>query len=140
MAPQAEPNPEERSYNPIENLEDLLQEAKGLLNVHTDQYDHSIRHTVVKEALLKAYPDRGITNLPLAVERRTDNPDYVTWTGTHRLLKKALEAPTRFKLLTETRFTRLILNPDRPDDIRGALIRDLRNNCDKLVFAKVCLF
>jgi pyranose oxidase len=131
-----EPNSEERQNNPIENLQELLQEAKDLLNVHSDQYDHSIRHTVVKEALQRAYPDRGITSLPLAVERRTDNPDYVTWTGTHRLLSKALEAPTRFKILTETRFTKLVYSELTPDYIQGALIRDLRGNCDKLVLAR----
>ncbi|KAJ2932413.1 hypothetical protein H1R20_g4709, partial [Candolleomyces eurysporus] len=129
------PDAEERKENPIENLDELLDEAKTLLNVHSDQYDCSIRHTVVKEALLKAYPNRGITNLPLAVERRKDNSDYVTWTGTHRILEKAL-ASDRFTLLTETRFTKLILHQQKPGEISAAKIRDLRNNRDKYVLAK----
>ena len=139
IIPQAVPDAEERKENPIENLDELLDEAKTLLNVHSDQYDCSIRHTVVKEALLKAYPNRGITNLPLAVERRKDNSDYVTWTGTHRILEKALKSD-RFTLLTETRFTKLILHQQKPGEISAAKIRDLRNNRDKYVLAKVRLF
>ena len=133
------PNPEERKENPIENLDELLDEAKTLLNVHSDQYDGSIRHTVVKETLQKALPSRGITNLPLAVERRVDNPDYVTWTGTHRILKKALDHSDRFTLLTETRFTRVVSDEWRPKVIRAARITDLsaENGGEKYILAKV---
>ena len=140
MTSKAKPHAEERKDNPIDNLDNLLEEAKVLLNVHNDQYENSIRHTVVKEALVKAFPDRGITSLPLAVQRRTDNPDYVTWTGTHQVLKRALQEPKRFKILDETRFTRLIPDDTRPDLVRGAQIRDLRSNSDKVVKARVRFF
>lgn len=114
-----------------------MEEARVLLGVHSDQYDGSIRHTVVKEALEKALPDRGITNLPLAVKRREDNPEYVTWTGTNTILGGVVDSP-RFTLSTEMRVTKLIVDLDNPSQIVAAKVRDLKNDCDIYVIARVC--
>jgi pyranose oxidase len=115
----------------------LLEEAKNKLNVHSDQYDHSIRHTVVKDTLMKAFPNRGITNLPLAVHRNSDNPDYVTWTGTNTILGKTVES-SRFTLSPEVRVTKVIRDTTDPGKIVAAKVRDLRTDHDQYVIAKVC--
>lgn len=132
----AVPDAEERCNNPIEDLGKLLEDAKILLNVHSDQYDHSIRHTVVKETLEKAYPKRGITSLPLAVQRNRENPDYVTWTGMNTILGKAVESP-RFTLSTEMRVTKLTGDFDI-SRVELAELLDLKNKQKIFVKAKVC--
>ena len=136
----ATPHDEERINSPIDKDEfnTLLDEAKTLLNVHNDQYDNSIRHTIVKEALSKSLPNRGVQSLPLGVQRRQDNPEYVTWTGSDTILGNATKNP-RFTLITETRVTRLIPHKDRPNEVAAAVVRSLNTNRDELVIAKVCL-
>ncbi|PIL28620.1 hypothetical protein GSI_08662 [Ganoderma sinense ZZ0214-1] len=131
------PHAEERVNNPIprSELDSLLEKAKGLLNVHSDQYNDSIRNQVVRAELQKRFPGRGITDLPLGVERRKDNKRYVTWTGADTVLKDTVKDP-RFKLLTETRVTRLVLNDLGGDHAVCALVRDLRNDRDAIVVAK----
>nr|VWO99031.1 LysM domain-containing protein [Ganoderma boninense] len=133
------PHEEERVNNPIprNELDSLLEKAKGLLNVHSDQYNDSIRNQVVRAELQKRFPRRGITDLPLGVERRKDNKCYVTWTGADTVLKDTVKDP-RFRLLTETRVTKLMLNDLPGDEAICALVRDLRNDRDVIVVAKVC--
>ncbi|KAL0570156.1 Pyranose 2-oxidase [Marasmius crinis-equi] len=132
------PHEEERVHCPIDKAEfdGLLGRAGQLLNVHDDQYDNAIRHTVVKERLGAMLPEeRGLRSLPLAVQRRTDNPDYVTWTGSDTILGEAAKDP-RFKLKTETRVTRLISNKQNPRKVSAVLTRDLNTNEDVLIIAK----
>ncbi|KAH0829016.1 hypothetical protein J3R83DRAFT_2470 [Lanmaoa asiatica] len=98
------PHAKERVRNPIpsDELDALLDEARVLLNVHEHEYDHSIRQTVVKEALQAHLPDPNrVRNLPLAVKRRDDNPHYVTWTGPNTVLGDTVNKP-RFTLLAGT--------------------------------------
>ncbi|NKZ07047.1 pyranose oxidase [Actinomadura latina] len=86
-------------HHPVVERSDLLAEqewdvlygdAERLLNTHDDAFDHAIRHTIVREKLQGEYtdlPERyGVCNLPLAVERRTDNPDFVHWSGADSVL------------------------------------------------------
>ncbi|KIJ51187.1 GMC oxidoreductase [Sphaerobolus stellatus SS14] len=132
------PDEEEIANNPIDKseLKTLLTRASKLLNVHDDQYDSSIRHTVVKKWLTDKLPrKRGVVrSLPLGVERRQDNPHYVTWTGTDTVLGDTLK-DTRFELWQETRVTSLHKTDDAK--IGGALVRRLSTNNDVLVTAKV---
>ena len=130
----AKPHAEERKENPIPSaeLDTLLDRSRALLNVHNDQYDDSIRHTVVKEALQAAYPDRGIAALPLAVERRQDNPTYVTWSGSNTVLGDAAKSD-RFTLSPETRVTEIVHFEGK---CVGVLVRDLRTDMDRFVFAR----
>ncbi|KAK0220817.1 pyranose 2-oxidase [Armillaria nabsnona] len=125
-----EPHAEERSMNPIPNeeLDDLLQRGKVLLNIHTDQFDESIRHDVVKNTLTDAFasdPTRNVANLPLAAERRSDNKAYVHWSGADTVLGEEISNGThpRFKLLTETKVTQLCY---LGTEIRGVIIHDLK--------------
>jgi pyranose oxidase len=135
----AVPHDEERVNNPIDKAEFdvLLDRAKTLLNVHNDQYDDSIRHTVVKDTLQPLAKSRGVTSLPLGVERRTDNPEYVTWTGSNTILGNVPKDP-RFTLVTEMRVTELIASTIDPKQVDAVLVRNLNTNDDELVIAKVC--
>ncbi|PJE97613.1 pyranose oxidase [Streptomyces carminius] len=69
---------------------ELYQEAEKLLNTRTDAYDMSVRHRVVHEALSEEFTELRdpyqVRNLPLAVERRTDDPSMVHWSGADTVL------------------------------------------------------
>ncbi|TFK34951.1 hypothetical protein BDQ12DRAFT_706791 [Crucibulum laeve] len=123
---------------PRPELDILLERAATLLNVHSNEYDNSIRHTVVKEMLTKLLPaERSLANIPLAVERRIDNPDYVTWTGANTVLGHQID---KFKLLAETRVTRIFMWPQIPGmtmpRAMAALLRNMNTDEDVLVIAK----
>jgi|GEM_PF-642877 len=68
----------------------LYSEAEELLNVQNDQFDKSIRHTKVKEVLQQEFSELKAPyhpqSLPLAVQRRKDNPDFVHWSGSDTVL------------------------------------------------------
>jgi len=132
------PHTDETEKNPIirRELYQLLADAGTFLNVKSNEYDNSIRHTYVKETLQKAFPNRGVGNLPLGVQRNSDNPAYVTWTGTNTILGEMVNDLKHFELRTETRVTKVIHDPGDEKKIVAALIRNLRNDCDYLVFAK----
>ncbi|KAF8969196.1 pyranose 2-oxidase [Flammula alnicola] len=137
------PNDEERielhKVIPKPKMDVLLEEAGTLLNVHSDEFNHSIRHQLVGEGLIQAFvefPGRTFQNIPLAVERRVDNPEYVTWTGANTVLG---EWNDTFELLTETRVTRMgwyVRAQNEGAPVEYALVRDLRTNQDRLVVAK----
>lgn len=120
-------------------MDGLLERAGTLLNVHSNEYDQSIRHNLVRKGLTEAlaqYPGRTFHNIPLAVQRRTDNPEYVTWTGANTILG---EWNDTFELLTETRVTRLGNFIEQGTTIDYALLRDLNTDEDRIVVAKVRL-
>lgn len=68
----------------------LYTAGEELLNTHKHEFDGSIRHMIVRDALQNEYSELpeayGVQNLPLAVERRKDNPDFVHWSGTDTVL------------------------------------------------------
>ncbi len=97
-----------------------------------------MRHTTVKNTLLAKLPaDRQVQSLPLAVERRADNPTYVTWSGSNTVLGDVSAYGNRFTLMSETRFTKLHLDPLEGQTVLGAELRDMRNDDDILVIADV---
>ncbi|CEL59887.1 hypothetical protein RSOLAG1IB_09171 [Rhizoctonia solani AG-1 IB] len=141
-----EPHDDELVQSPIERskMRKLLQRGKELLNVRTDQFDTSVRHQLVKKALADAYQHRGIsvTSLPLAAERSKDNDTLVEWSGMNTVLGNYIDAKdahgrNRFKLLTECLVIKFEANPDAPNIIKSALIRDLRTGKEGSVGAKV---
>ena len=101
---------------------------------------------MIKNTLIKALgEDRGVQSVPLAVERRTDNPSFVTWTGTDVVFGQDIiaEAATttrskRFTLLTETMVVKLVGLVN--GTAQAVLVRDLGKDEDFLVFAKVRIF
>jgi pyranose oxidase len=131
------PHPEERVNCPISSKEfdKLLDESAKLLNVHENEYDISIRHREVKKVLAKA--GYNIKNIPLAVKRREDNPQYVTWSGSNTVLGDAIKNP-RLTIRDETRVTDVFPSPILPAEIHigVARLRDLRTNKDVIVRAK----
>lgn len=130
------PDAEERKNNPIpkDEFEQLLHRSHKLLNVHSHEYDHSIRHQVVRDTLLSKLPkDRHVQNLPLGVKRRHDNPLYVTWTGSNTVLGEAVH-DKRFRLLSETRVSRVLPDLENPKRVAAVMVRDLKNNNDIIIF------
>ena len=124
---------------PQTEVETLLDSASDLLGVRSDQFDMSIRHNVVKETLKDdpGFQTRGVTDIPLAVKRRTDNPDYLTWSACDTILGEQVK---KVNLHTETRVTRLHFNPFT-GKIDGAVLRDLNTDEDILVLAEVwCIY
>jgi pyranose oxidase len=65
---------------------DLYDQARDLFHTSTTEFDHSIRHHLVKNTLLREHKGRKFVNLPLACERSKDNSDYIRWTGPARIL------------------------------------------------------
>lgn len=124
---------------PSKEFDTLLKRASKMLNVHEDQYDGSIRHTVVKETLAKALGDDRVRNMPLGVERR-NLENYVTWTGTNTVLGNVVNHPG-FKLLTETRVTRLEFmappSSQSQSPIAGVSLKDLNTGREYPLVAKV---
>lgn len=86
----AAPDDNETRENPIDKntFSSLLRTARGYLNVHDDQFDHSIRHNVVKDTLMSTLGADRVINIPLAVERSTINEDVSTWSGADTILGK----------------------------------------------------
>jgi len=134
----AVPHIDERVNCPIPRteFEELLEEAAELLNVNENEFDISIRHREIKNVLKGAFPDREIKNIPLAVKRREDNPELVTWTGSNTVLGKVI-SNDRLTIRDETRVTALVGGTD--GSVGAALLRDLKTNDDVVVFAKVIL-
>ena len=119
----------------------LLESAGKILGVHSDQFNSSIRHNVVKTLLQDdpAFQSRGVTDIPLGVKRRTDNPDYFTWTGSDTVLGDQVKNEN-FTLLTETRVTKLHFDTFTKK-VDGAILRDLNTDKNIVVKAKVwCIY
>jgi pyranose oxidase len=134
-----QPADEERVNNPIgkTELDNLLNEAEKLLNVHLDQYDESIRHQVVRDTLIHEFPDRHVQGLHLGVQRNKENPQYVTWTGSNTVLGEyAKNPPKRFSLRSETRVTTVFPTVYQSPAIFFVKVRDLKTNRDILIRAK----
>lgn len=77
--------------------EHLYPAAEHLLNKSTTIFEGSIRNTIVRETLRDYYGDRipseyPVQNLPLAGQRRTDNDEFVTFTGTDRILAPIIDS------------------------------------------------
>src|SRR5215212_5381316 len=109
----------------------LYTEGERLLNTHKNEFDDSIRHMVVRDALQEEFSELpepyGVQNLPLGVQRREDNPKLVYWTGTDTVLGPLAEGTQEeepFILKEQHRCTRLVPNRDG-SRIEYAEIEDL---------------
>ena len=107
----------------------LYERAERLLHTRNDAFENSIRNTVVRRTLEENFPElEGNSrpqNLRLAVERREDNDELVTWSGADTVLGPLAEigASSRFTVLEQHRCKRLHLSPD--DQIEYAEVEDL---------------
>jgi pyranose oxidase len=109
----------------------LYSGAEIILNTHRHEFDHAIRHNIVRDVLSAEYTELSepyqVQNLPLAVERRTDHPEFVTWTGTDTVFGPLLNGDLDsepFILRAEHRCNRLVLDDGR-DRVEYAEIHDL---------------
>jgi pyranose oxidase len=92
----------------------------------------SIRHTVVKEVVQAHYgdrlpPDGGVQEMPVAGQRRTDNDEFVDFTGCDTILSPLIDEPGKYSeeqfcILPEHRVKKLFTNGRR---VEGALVHDL---------------
>ena len=131
---------------PHEELDHLYQRAEYLIRTTNEAFDQSIRHQLVRRALL----DQGIKeveSLPLAVRRREDNKDLVTWSGTDTVLgpladparmnKATKEQDGEFALFPQHQCMRLVFNADQ-SEVEYAEVQNLVDMRQKIwVRAKV---
>ncbi|KAJ7107339.1 putative pyranose oxidase [Mycena epipterygia] len=110
----------------------LYDSARSLIGTSETEFDHSIRHNVVLEALQKAYPDRGVKNLPLACHRLFEQSPYIHWhsaadvygdmfTNREKENKQGVKRGY-FKILANTRCTRFVLDTSAPDGHKIGLV------------------
>ncbi|KAF7972802.1 hypothetical protein HWV62_16984 [Athelia sp. TMB] len=137
------PHPDETVKNPIgdEELYKLLDRARKFLNVNSDQYDEKIPHELVKSTVTTALKEHyGLLKepptavaIPLAVQRRDDNPSWVTWSGANTVLGAAVNSDY-FRLRTETRVTNVEINGD---EVTGVSLNYLNGpDCEVSVKAR----
>ncbi|KAJ7021158.1 putative pyranose oxidase [Mycena alexandri] len=110
----------------------LYNSAKSLIGTSDTQFNQSIRHNVVLEALQKAYPDRGVKALPLACHRLAEGSPYVQWHAASNVYGDMFTDPNKqnkqgvkrgyFKLLTNTRCTRFELDSSTTVGHKVALV------------------
>lgn len=90
VTPRHHPTVERAECIPATEWDELYCEAERLLNTHNDVFADSICHQVVQDALAAEYAELRdpyrVQHLPLAVERRQDNPQLVRWSGSDTVL------------------------------------------------------
>jgi choline dehydrogenase-like flavoprotein len=90
VTPRHHPAVERADAIPAGDWERLYDDAEALLNTRSDLTADAVSHRIVLDALAAEYPELpesyGVQHLPMAAERRTDNPRLVRWTGTDTVL------------------------------------------------------
>jgi pyranose oxidase len=127
----------------------LYTEARELIHTPIDaegegtQFEDSIRQQLVKRHLLKAFESekRVFKAMPLACQRRSDNPDWVDWSSSSTVLGHiatdlANQKPVEhFSLWAEHQCTDLVRDPNT-GNVMGAVVVDLRTKKRKFVTAE----
>lgn len=112
---------------------ELYDESEQLLHVTQECFSHSIRHQLVHDLLEGEYgelPDPyRVQALPLAAQRREDNPRFVHWSAADTVLGPLADddADGRFDLRAEHLCSRLALSEDG-DRVEYAEVEDLRTS------------
>lgn len=129
--PRHHPTMERSDVYPDGEWDRLYGGAEELLNTHRHEFDDSIRHNIVRDVLAAEYRELTepyrVQNLPLAVQRRADQPEFVTWTGTDTVFGPLLDGPLDrepFILRAEHRCNRLVPT-DAGTSIAYAEVQDL---------------
>lgn len=129
--PRHHPTMERNNIYSDKEWDRLYKEGERLLNTHHNEFDNFIRHTMVRETLQAEFKELAapynVQNLPLAVERRKDNPDFVHWTGTDTVFGPLADMPLNkdpFILKEQHRCSRLVPSADG-SRIEYAEIQDL---------------
>jgi pyranose oxidase len=110
----------------------LYDAGEKLLNTHKHEFDNSIRHLVVRDALQAEFTELkdpyAVQNLPLAVERRKDNPEFVRWSGSDTVLGPLAEGHQEeepFILKDQHRCLKLVQTKDG-SGIDHAVVQNLK--------------
>lgn len=112
---------------------ELYDESEELLHVTQGCFSHSIRHQLVRDLLAGEYGELpepyGVQALPLAVERREDDPRFVRWSAADTVLGPLATdgADGRFDLRAEHICRRLGRSSDG-ERIEYAEVQDLRTS------------
>lgn len=109
----------------------LYNEARALIGTSEKEFDQSIRHQLVLQTYQRNHAGKRVFKpLPLACHR-LDDPEYVEWHATDRILETLFTDPVKrakFTLLTNHRCTRVIpthFNPDQPNEVGYAEVQSL---------------
>jgi pyranose oxidase len=136
-------------WNGISNWDELYDEAEAWLNVHPRKghpdhpFAQSVRHQLVLGVLKNTFGEleggASPQALPLACERRSDNPEFVRWSGADTVLGPVLDEPARFKgtltILEQHRCRQFRTNAEG-SAVEEAVIDDLWNWKTKIIKAK----
>ncbi|MBW4722186.1 GMC oxidoreductase [Saccharothrix obliqua] len=117
VTPRHHPGVERSDVIPAAEWDALYGDAEALLNTRTDLTADAISHQVVLDALADEYAELprpyGVQHLPMAAERRTDNPRLVRWTGADTILGPLADgARDGFVLREQHQCTRLVPTAD----------------------------
>jgi pyranose oxidase len=93
--PRENPEVERSKLLSDEEWDALYDKAEELLCRHDDVFDDSIRHTVVRDTIFRHFPNRGVRNLPQAVQPNPHDMSLVRWTGPDVVLGDKLTAMLR---------------------------------------------
>lgn len=123
--------------------ERLFKEARKLINTPIDangegtQFENSVRQQLVKNTLREAFRGEGrvFKAMPLACQRREDNPDWVDWSSSATVFGSITSNNPKFELWSEHQCFRVLRDPSS-GEIKGAEVRDLRHNQKKFIEAK----
>nr|ACH85575.1 CetL [Actinomyces sp. Lu 9419] len=113
VTPRHHPTVERSEAIPAAEWDSLYDEAERLLNTRTDLTGSAISHQVVLDALAAEYAElpapHGVQHLPMAAERRADNPRLVRWTGVDTILGPLADGGADgFDLREQHQCTRLV--------------------------------
>jgi pyranose oxidase len=117
VTPRHHPTVERSDVVPATEWDSLYAEAEALLNTRTDLTADAISHQVVLDALAAEYAElsgpHGVQHLPMAAQRRTDNPRLIRWTGVDTVLGPLADGERDgFVLREQHRCTRLVPSAD----------------------------
>ncbi|WP_199440244.1 GMC oxidoreductase [Umezawaea beigongshangensis] len=117
VTPRHHPTVERSDALPAAEWDSLYAEAEALLNTRTDLTADAISHQVVLDALAAEYAELpgpyGVQHLPMAAQRRTDNPRLVRWTGVDTVLGPLADGDRDgFVLREQHQCTRLVPTAD----------------------------
>lgn len=128
VTPRHHPTVERADCFPAGEWDRFYGEAETLLNTHTDVTADAVSHQVVQDALAAAYPELpdpyGVQHLPLAGERRTDNPQLVRWTGADTVLGPLADGERGDFVLREQHLCRRLVPASDGSRIEYAEIED----------------
>jgi pyranose oxidase len=128
--PRHHPNIERATLYDDAEWDRLYAEGEQLLNTHTDVFEGSIRHRLVRETLAAEFTELAepyqVQSLPLAVEVQPGNPSLVRWSGSDTVLGPLADGGSddRFRLSAEHLCVRLHTSADG-SRVEWAEVRDL---------------